>query len=131
MLGQWFARLSDNLLWTSDPPPSGNASAPHSVPRMRYRSLGEQRSISIIAFAFSWSLIGGGRDNTTISMACLRAGDAPEGGSDGGDDEEEQSGEGESGDDEDGDEDAAPGMAIGSPVAFGFIAALWALMLLV
>lgn len=105
VLGQWFARMSDSYLWTSEPPPSGNASYTHGVPQMRYRSFNEQKSISIIAFTLGSSLSGGGRDNVTINMACLRVGEAPK-------EEESDS------------DNTAAGKFIFSTVAVGFIAAL-------
>ncbi len=76
-LGQWFARLSNYYEWRTEAPPSGNASSTHGVRQMRYRSFEEQKATAVIALNMGLSLVGGGRDNATINMACLRVGEAP------------------------------------------------------
>jgi hypothetical protein len=96
--------MSDKFLWTSPPRPSGNSSSTHGVRQLRYRSFEEQKSIAIVAFNMGESLIGGGRDNTTINMACLRVGEAPK-----------PSGNG-----------AGTKMAAAPTVVLGIVAAVWA-----
>lgn len=107
---QWFARMSDKFLWTSEPGPSGNSSSTHGVRQMRYRSFEEQKGIAVVAFSMGQSLVGGGRDNTTINVACLRVGEAPKQGTGA-----SPSGNG-----------AGTKTAAASTVVLGILAAVWA-----
>lgn len=101
VLGETFARKDKR---SGLAPPSGNASYTHSIPRMRYRSLEEQKSISVIGF--NLGVLRGGAD-TIINMACLRVGKASK---------KEQSGS----------DNAATGKSVSWTVAFGFVASFWA-----
>ncbi|KAK4101980.1 hypothetical protein N658DRAFT_485826 [Parathielavia hyrcaniae] len=110
--GDWFARMRNHRLLhpeTSGPPSSGNSSYTHSARRMRFRSFEEQKATAVVAFNMGESLIGGGRDNTTINMACLRVGEAP--------------GQGKVGPP---DNAAEANTAAASAVVLGVMAAIWA-----
>lgn len=104
VLGETFARKDKR---SGLAPPSGNASYTHSIPRMRYRSLEEQKSISVIGF--NLGVLRGGAD-TIINMACLRVGKAPK---------KEQNGS----------DNAATSKSVSWTVALGFVASFWAFII--
>ncbi|OAA47980.1 hypothetical protein ISF_09512 [Cordyceps fumosorosea ARSEF 2679] len=73
---EYIARMSEKYLLGKTPVP-GNASYTHGRTTMRFRSLDAQKKLAIVAFSLGYPAGGpGDRADNTLSMACLRIGQA-------------------------------------------------------